>query len=76
MVVQNIHNHESGKLLRVLFDMGGDCTGIHRSALPAGVNPMVLDKRAHMNMLAVTYESGGKVVLKAYSYLSLKDPGT
>ena len=28
MAVQNIHNHESGKLLRVLFDMGGDRTMI------------------------------------------------
>ena len=37
---------------------------IHRSALPRGVNPMVLDKRARMNTLAGTYESGGEVMLK------------
>jgi len=64
MVVDKVHNHESGKLLRVLFDSGGDRTMIHRSALPKGVNPMVLDKRARMNTLAGTYESGGEVVLK------------
>ena len=64
MVVQTIHNHESGKLLRVLFDTGGDRTMINRSALPRGVNPMVLDKRARMTTLAGTYESGGEVMLK------------
>ena len=37
---------------------------IHRSALPRGVNPMVLDKRARMNTLAGTYESGGEVMPK------------
>ena len=37
---------------------------IYRSALPRGVNPMVLDKRARMNTLAGTYESGGEVMLK------------
>ena len=64
MVVQNIHNHESGKLLRVLFDTGGDRTMINRSALPRGVNPMALDKKARMVTLAGTYESGGEVMLK------------
>ena len=64
MVVQNIHNHESGKLLRVLFDTGGDRTIIYRSTLPKGVNPMALDKRARMVALAGTYESGGEVMLK------------
>ena len=42
MVVDKVHNHESGKLLRVLFDSGGDRTMIHRIALSKGVNPMVL----------------------------------
>ena len=37
---------------------------IHRNALPKGVNPMALDKRARMNTLAGTYESGGEVLLK------------
>ena len=64
MVVENIHGHGSGKLLRVLFDSGGDRTMIHRNALPKGVNPMALDKRARMNTLAGTYESGGEVLLK------------
>ena len=64
MVVDKVHNHESGKLLRVLFDSGGDRTMIHRSTLPKGVNPMVLDKRARMNTLAGIYESDGEVVLK------------
>ena len=64
MVVDRIHNHESGRLLRVLFDSGGDRTMIHRSALPRCVNPMILDKRARMNTLAGTYESGVEVMLK------------
>ena len=37
---------------------------IHRSALPKGVNPMVLGKRVRMNTLAGSYESGVEVMLK------------
>ena len=64
MVVENIHCHGSGKLLRVCFDSGGDRTMIHMNALPKGVNHMTLDKRACMNTLAGTYGSGGEVLLK------------
>lgn len=55
------------RLLRVLFDSGDGATMIHRSALPEGVNLMVLDKRTRMNTLAGTHESSGKVMLKGLS---------
>ena len=45
MVVHHIHNHESPRLLRVIFDSGGARTMIHRRALPNGLNPIRLDKK-------------------------------
>ena len=64
MVVDRIHNHDYERLLRVSFDSGGERTMIHRSVLPRGVNRMVPDKRARINTLVGTYQSGGEVMLK------------
>ena len=64
MVVDTIHNHESTKLLRVLFDSGGSRTMINRRVLPKGVIPMGLKGKMRMNTLAGTYESGGEVYMK------------
>ena len=64
MVVDTIHNHESTKLLRVLFDPGGSRTTVHRRALPKGVNPMGLNSKTRINTLAGIYESGGEVYTK------------
>ena len=63
MIVKTIHNHESQKLLRVLFDSGGTKTMIHRRALPAGVNPMLLKDKEEMTTLTGVYQSQGKVML-------------
>ena len=63
MVVQNIHNHESPHLLRVLFGSGGARNMIHIRSLPNGLNPMRLDKKMIMTTVAGVYESGGKVLL-------------
>ena len=52
MIIKAIHNHESQKPLRVLFDSGGIKTMIHRRALPAGVNPMLLKDKEEMTTLA------------------------
>ena len=59
MVVKSIQNHASQKLLRVLFDSGGTKTMIHRQALPAGVNPMLLKDKEEMTTLAGVYQSQG-----------------
>jgi len=64
MVVDTIHNHESTKLLRVLFDSGGFRMMINRRVLPKGVNTMGLKSKTRMNILAGTYESGGEVYMK------------
>ena len=39
MIVHKIHDHESPRLLRLLFDSGGARTMIHRRSLPNGLNP-------------------------------------
>ena len=64
MVVHKIHNHESPRLLRVIFDSRGGRTVIHRRALPNGVNTMWLDKKMRMTTVAGLYESGGEVLLQ------------
>ena len=64
MVFHNIHNHESPRLLRVLFDSGGARTMIHRRALTNGVNPMWIDKNIIMTTVEGVYESGGELSLQ------------
>ena len=64
MVVYKIRNHESPRLLRVIFDSGGARTMIHRRSLPNVVNPMRLDKKMRMTTVAGFYESGGEVSLQ------------
>ena len=60
MVVYNINNHESPRLLCVLFDSGEARTMIHRRAMPNGVNTMRLDKKMRMTTISEVYESRGK----------------
>ena len=64
MVVHKIRNHESPRLLRVIFDSQRSRIMIHRRALPNGVNPMRLDKKNRMTTVAGVYESGGEVLLQ------------
>ena len=64
MAIHKIHNHESPRLLRVLFDSGGARTMIHRRALPNGVNPVRLDKKMRMTTVAGVYDSGREVSLQ------------
>ena len=64
MVVQNIHNNESPRLLCVLFDSGGERTMIHRRSLHNGVNPIRLDKKTRMTAVSGVYDSGGEVMLQ------------
>ena len=64
MLVHNIYNHESPRLLCVLFDSVGARTMIHRRALPNGVNTMWLDKKMRMTTVAGFYESVGEVLLQ------------
>ena len=44
MICRSINDTPSTRLLRVLFDSGGTGTMIHRSVLPKGCNPTVLDR--------------------------------
>ena len=64
MVVHKIHNNESPRLLRVLFDSGGARTMIHRRSLPNGVNTMRLDKKMRITTIAGVYDSGSEVLLQ------------
>ena len=64
MVVQEIHNHESPRLLRVLLDSVGARTMVHRRALPNAVKPMRIDKKMIITTVAGVYESRVKVLLQ------------
>ena len=64
MVVHKIHNHESPRLMRVLFDSGGARNMIHIRALPNELNTMRLDKKMRMTIVSGVFESEGEVSLQ------------
>jgi hypothetical protein len=63
LVARAIGNHNSMRLLRVLFDSGGSCTCIHSRALPRGCTPGLLDQPTSSLTLAGTSKANCFVMM-------------
>jgi hypothetical protein len=57
LIIQQINNNASSRLLRIIFDSGGTTSMINDSALPKGCVPTLLEKPISSKTIMGSFES-------------------